>query len=95
MKIKVDDQDLFEITDIQKQVIKNDIHEDFFDEDMKTRLEYILMHKYERCLHRLKIEWLPKLQSRVDSIPTDDDKLAELIFSQPDYKNRKEREMNV
>lgn len=92
MKIKVNDQDLFELSETQCKVICNDIHKDEFDADMKRRLEYILTHKYERCMERLKNEWLPKLKSRVDSIPVDDQKLAELIFSQPDYQCRKTRE---
>lgn len=42
-----------------------------------------------------KREWEPKLKSRgVAMIPTDDEAFAELIFSQPDYKNRSQREAN-
>jgi hypothetical protein len=92
MKISVNDQELFTLSEIQKKVIKNDIHEDIFEEDMKRRLHYILNHKYERCFERLKNEWLPKLKERVSSIPTNEYDLAELIFSQPDYKSRKSRE---
>lgn len=92
MKISVNDQELFSLSETQKKVIKNDIHEDVFDDDMKRRLKYIITHKYERCMERLKNEWMPKIKDRVTSIPTNDDALAEIIFSQPDYKNRSERE---
>jgi len=92
MKISVNGQDLFELSDIQKKVICNDIHEDIFEQDMKRRLEYILKHKYERCLMRLKQEWEPKLASRVEALPTNADKFAELVFAQPDYLCRKKRE---
>jgi len=93
MKISVDDQELFRLSETQKKVIKNDIHEDIFDEDMKRRLQYILTHKYERCFERLKKEWEPKLRANgVSMIPTDPDALAVLIFSQPNYKNRSQRE---
>ena len=95
MKINVDGKECFSLTETQKKVIKNDIHADVFEEDMKRRLHYILTHKYERCFERLKSEWIPLLQSRVDSIPTDPDALAELIFNQPDYKDRKSRESKV
>lgn len=93
MKVKVDNQDLFELSEVQKKVICNDIHEDEFEADMKRRLQYILMHKYERCFERLKKEWEPKLQGRCESVPTNPDKFAELVFSQPDYKCRKMREL--
>lgn len=92
MKISVDDKQLFTLTETQKNVIKNDISEEIFDEDMKRRLQYILMHKYERCFERLKKEWEPKLAKILDSIPTSPDKFAEIVFSHPDYKSRSQRE---
>lgn len=93
MKICVDDKEIFTLTETQKQVIKNDILEEIFEDDMCRRLHYILMHKYQRCFERLKAEWEPKLKANgVDMIPTDPDKLADLIFKQPNYKNRSTRE---
>jgi len=92
MKISVDGQELFTLSDVQKKVIQNDILLNDFDSDMKRRLEYVLMHKYECCFERLKAEWMPKLASRMQSVPTNADQLASLIFSQPDYKNRSQRE---
>ena len=93
MKISVNDQELFTLSETQKKVIKNDIHEDIFDEDMKRRLKYILMHKHEECLKRLKAEWEPKLKaSGVKSIPLDEDEFAELVFKHPEYKSRKLRD---
>ena len=92
MKISVNDQELFTLSETQKKVIKNDIHEDIFDEDMKRRIQYIINHKYEKCLERLKQEWIPKIKDRFDSIPTNDDSLAQLIISQPDYKDRHARD---
>lgn len=93
MKISVDDVQLFELSDIQKQVIMNDINEDIFEDDMKRRLQYILMHKYERCFARLKAEWDGKLKENgVKTIPLDEDKYAQLVFKQPNYASRKQRE---
>ena len=94
MKISVNDQELFQLSETQKKVICNDIHDDEFDVDMKRRLQYILAHKYERCMERLKSEWLPKLKQRLTSIPTSDEELAKIILSQPDYKCRKDREID-
>lgn len=92
MRISVDNQELFALSEVQKKVIMNDISEDVFEDDMKRRLHYILMHKYERCLERLKLEWMPKLKSRVSSVPTDDDAFASLVFSQPEYMGRMHRD---
>lgn len=93
MKISIDGKELFTLSEIQKTVIKNDIHADIFDEDMKRRLQYILMHKYERCFARLKEEWDKKLvDNGVKSVPTDPDEYAQLVFAQPNYKDRKSRD---
>ncbi len=93
MKISVNDVELFTLSDVQKQVIKNDISADIFDEDMKRRLQWVLMHKYERCFERLKKEWDAKLAlNGVKMIPTDPDAYASLVFSQPNYLDRTSRD---
>lgn len=59
---------------------------------MAERMGWILNHKYERCFERLKKAWIPKLANRgILSIPSDDDQLAQLIFSQEDYRDRSQR----
>ena len=94
MKISVNDQELFTLTETQKNVIKNDINADIFDEDMKRRLDYILKHKYEQCFKRLKAEWDVKLPVLgVESIPTDPDAYAELVFAREEYLDRKARDL--
>lgn len=96
MKISVNDLELFTLSELKKKVIKNDIHDDVFDEDMKRRLQYILMHKYERCFERLKKEWDSKLAANgVTMIPIDRDAYAQLVFSQPNYKDRKARDLEA
>ena len=92
MKIYVESEQILELKEIHKKIIQNDIPTEIFESDMKRRLQYILTHKYDQCLKRLKDRWLPVLKDRMDVIPTDDETLAELIFSQPDYKNRSQRE---
>lgn len=93
MKISVDDKELFTLTATQKQVIENDIPSQDLDQDLKRRLEYIIKHKYDQCFKRLKEEWEPKLAAKgIQSIPTDKDAFAQLVFQQSDYKNRSQRE---
>ncbi len=92
MKISVNDQHLFTLSETQKKVIMNDIPSDIFDEDMKRRLHYILTHKYERCFERLKKEWLERLIQKEIMIPKDPDAFAQLVFAQPEYQDRKTRD---
>lgn len=97
MKISVDDQEIFTLTEIQKRVIQNDIHSEIFEEDMKRRLRWVLIdEKYHRCLERLRKEWESKFKEEgIASIPTDDDAFAEMVFSHPEYKNRSQRELDL
>ena len=93
MKISVNGKDLFELSDIQKKVICNEISEDIFEADMMRRLEWVLMHKYEQCFKKLKEEWDTQLPALgVKSVPTDPDEYAKLVISQPTYMCRKDRD---
>ncbi len=94
MKVSVNDQELYTLSEVQKKVLCNDISVDALDEDLKRRLNWVLMHKYEQCMKRLRDHWMPKLKGRVESIPVDDDAFAQLIFSQSDYKDRKARDID-
>jgi len=92
MKFKVNDEEVFELNDTKKKVICHDINADEFDADMKRRVKYIIEHKYEQCMKRLKEEWMPKLrQAGIQHVPLDDDAFAELVFQRPEYKDRKAR----
>lgn len=91
MKVIIDGKEVFSLNETQKKVIQNDISSEVFQEDMERRVKYILEHKYNRCFDRLKKQWEPLLATRLTELPTDKDSLAEVIFSQPEYKNRSQR----
>ena len=92
MQIKVNDKIVYELNETQKLVIQNDIPSEIFDTDMERRAGYIIKHKYERCLDRLRKEWEPKLKLELSSLPTDDDAFAQVVFAHPNYKNRSTRD---
>lgn len=103
MKISVDGELLFEITEFQKKVFYNEIEPSEFEKEMKRRVFWVVNHKYEQCVERLKTAWAKdkrevgdsdikitpsKLKERGLSIPLNDDDLINLIFSQSDYKDK-------
>lgn len=93
MKIFVENEEVYDLSETKKKVIKNDVEEDDFDEDIKRRVRWVVEHKYKQCFKRLKEEWDQKLHLLgVKSVPTDPDEYAELVFSMKEYKSRKERE---
>lgn len=92
MKIRLDNDEVFELTQIQQKVIQNDIPSEIFVDDVKRRLKHEMENKYQQCYRRLKEEWEPKLAERgVEMIPTNQDAFAQLVFTQPDYKDRSKR----
>ena len=93
MKFNVDDETIYELNETKQNVIKNEVHSDEFNEDIKRRVKYIVDHKYDQCFKRLKAEWEPKLKaSGIKTIPLDEDEFAQLVFAQPAYKDRKTRD---
>lgn len=91
LKLKINDKEILNITDTMLKVLGNDLLE--VPQEVERRAIWAIMSKYDACFARLQAEWLPKLSSRnIESIPTNKDKFAELVFSQPDYKSRSERE---
>ena len=86
MKISVNDQELFTLTPVQLQVLGDAINAPL-EEDLKRRIQYILIHKFEECMKAMKSHWIPKLQANgVKMIPLDNEDFAKLVFGQPDYK---------
>lgn len=93
MKVSINDIELFTLNDTQKSVISNDIPSDILEDDIKRRVQYVVMHKYEQCFERLKKEWEPKLaKAGAQFIPTDKDAFARMVFDHPEYRDRKSRE---
>jgi len=94
MKIQVDGQEVFQLEEWEKKVIKNDIPDEMFEDDMKRRLTYALKHKAERCFERLHAQWMPSLRDdpSVASVPTDKAAFVDLIMSRSEYKSRSARD---
>lgn len=96
MKIILDNKIILDITDTMRKVICNEIRETEFDKDIERRIVYMILEKHDACFKRLKEQWDPLLATRgIEMIPTNKEKYAQLVFSQPDYKSRSEREHNV
>lgn len=93
MKISINDEELILITDLEKRVFAHEMLTDV-DEELKSRLRWAIMHKFINVFERFKKEWDVKLAQRgVAMIPTDRETYAQLVFSQPDYKSRAQREV--
>lgn len=93
MIVKCDDVVVFQLSDNQKKVICNDIPMEVLDADLKRRIKYVLEHKYDQCMKRLRAEWEPKLKANgAVSIPTDDVAFCDVVFSHSEYRDRSARD---
>jgi hypothetical protein len=93
MKVSVNDIEIFTINETQLNVLKNYIPSNILEEDLGRRLFWVLNHLYEQSFIQFKKEWEPILVDRgVQLIPTDKDAFANLVFEQPDYKDRATRD---
>lgn len=88
MKVSINDKELFTLNEIKKKVLQHELGHDVID-DLSSRIQWIVLHGYERAFQRFKKEWDPKLIiAGIDMIPTDPDKYAEMVFSQVFYKKK-------
>lgn len=93
MKFSVNDKVVFELSETQVKVIQDNVFSEKFEKTMGERVKWVIERKFLDSLKHLKEEWIPKLkQAGVEAIPLDDEKFAELVFSQKEYKARSEKD---
>ena len=93
MKFYLDDELIFELTEVQQKVLQDQWFSQTFRDEIKRHVQWIIIHNYEQVLKKLKEDWVPRLSElKIDAIPLDDSKLAKLIFTHPDYKARSQRD---
>ena len=87
MRIKVGNKVLKEISVDEIKALKHDLlsPKDWFQAGP-------LENKIIQSKKRMFRQWIPILRERGLTIPSNDADLVALILSQPDYKNRKQRE---
>ena len=96
MKVLIDNEVLFEINETQKKVFEDAIFTEEIDEVLKGLIKWVVSHNYDEIFKRFKAEWEPKLEaSGLKMIPTDKEEFAKLVFTQPDYKSRSQRETYI
>lgn len=93
MKISLDDEVILNFSETQKKIFQNETDASAFNEKMKAMLKHFFSQDYSHCFSNLKREWEPKLVARgFEMLPAIPEKFAELVFSQPDYRNKSQRD---
>jgi len=81
MKISLNDEELFTLSEIQKKVIQDEIPLDIFEDDMKRRIQYIIDQPCKRFINQNSQSAREFLKSKnVSSVPSDKMEFAALVF---------------
>lgn len=88
MKIRLNEEVIYQVSEFERKVL-----EDFFnaldlEDHIKKGLVWNIQSLCNNSKQNLKNQWMPLLFKRYKSIPTDDEELINLIFEQPDYRNK-------
>jgi len=86
MKFYVDQTQVYELDQTQQKIIQDNVKPDLFVGDMERRVAWVISQKLDQSFDQLFAHWLPILQQRYESLPSNKNFFAELVFSQPDYK---------
>jgi hypothetical protein len=86
MKFYVDQTQVYELNQTEQKIIQDNIKPDLFVGDMERRVAWVISQKLDQSFDMLFSHWLPILQQRYESLPSNKNAFAELVFAQPDYK---------
>ena len=93
MKFYVDQTTVYELDSTQEKIIQDNIPPALFTSDMERRVAWVISQKLDQSFDSLFTHWLPILQQRYESLPSNKNFFAELVFAQPDYKPEYEVEV--
>lgn len=57
------------------------------------QINWVFEEKIKGCLRRMRLMWEPKLALRDHLVPLDDEEFVNLVCAQPDYEDRKARDL--
>jgi hypothetical protein len=86
MKFYVEKTQVYELDTTQQKIIQDNVKPDLFVGDMERRVAWVISQKLDQSFDSLFTHWLPILQQRYESLPSNKNAFAELVFAQPDYK---------
>jgi len=95
MEIYIDKKKVYELTPIKHQILEYDIPKELMEEEIHRRVCWAIDVKLEACWEDMKKEWMPLLEERYPSLPTNREELCKLIISQPDYQSRDHKEAKL
>lgn len=95
MKININDKKTILITELKEKIIFDLINKNEFFDLICSEIEEIVVRIYKASLLSLKSTWNKRLLEREIHLPESDEDFVALVFSQPDYQDRLDREIEA
>lgn len=89
--ISVDDEEIIVLDDGLIKMMEYSFPKDKLKDIFINNILDIVNKKISEGQSNIQKDWIPKIRSRFNSMPTKDNEIAALIFSQPDYEDYDER----
>lgn len=86
MKFSIDGKEICSLSEFQEQIIYYCTAESELYEYMEHSISSMTANLYKSSFDQLINDWIPIMAQRYDMLPTNQDVLIKMIFSQPDYK---------
>lgn len=91
VSIQVDGVEIMQISDPQIKLLQYRFNKTTLKNLLIDKLKDIMQSEINYTLRQLKEDWIPIINTRYATISTSDAQVAQLIFSQPDYKDYDQR----
>lgn len=89
--ISIDDEVITTLDDNLLKMMGYSFPKDQIKDILINNILNVVNQKISEGQESLQKDWIPKIRDRFDLMPTKDNEIAALIFSQPDYKDYEER----
>lgn len=88
INVKLNDIEILNVSELDIKVLEYILKKD----DINNRISFLITDSINSEINKAKIllteNWVPKIRERYDSMPTQDNDIGLLIFSQPDYQDK-------
>jgi len=93
MKVKLDDEVIFEIDETMMKLLAHDLEDPI--SEIKRRLKYIIEHKCEQSFKRMEASYMDELRLDPSTpyIPKDQSSFVDAIIALPSYADRNKRNL--
>jgi len=88
ISIKLNDVEILNVSELDIKVLEYILKKDEINDRVSFLLSDSILSEIKKAKNILTGDWVPKIRERYDSMPTQDNDIGVLIFSQPDYQDK-------